>query len=259
MSLHKLLASSAAEARRPKIVLNYDPDEDGDADQPGKIDIDGENGVATMYVYDVIGGWDQPTVESIVRDIAAVKASTIHLRVNSPGGAVFDSVAMKTALEQHPANVIAHVDGLAASAASTLILAADEIRMAPGAMIMIHNPSTFAIGDAGDMRQAADMLDAVRDSIVAQYAARTGMAATKLRAMMDAETWMGADEALALKFVDAISQKAPAPSNLKRFDLTAFNNAPAALLAPRADDAARRAQWAANARLLNERRLKLLA
>lgn len=228
--LIRLLASNDA-ARLPKIVRGYDPDWDGDEDAPD-VPVDVAGDAATIYFYGVIGGWDQPETEDIVRAIAALNVATIHMRINSPGGLVFDSVAIKTALEQNPANVVCHVDGLAASAASTLMLAADTIEIAAGGFVMIHNPATIAMGDADEMRATASMLDAIRDSIVGQYAARTGMKPDALAAMMSAETWLSADQAVAQKFCDSVAVKAPAPENLKRFDLSAWANAPAALKAP---------------------------
>lgn len=233
--LIKLLASNDA-ARLPKLVRGYDPDYDGDEDHPGMPDVDGQE--ATLFVYDVIGGWDGPATQDLVRAILALKVSTIHLRVNSPGGLVFDAAAIKTALEQNPAKVIAHVDGLAASAASTLILAADEIEISAGGFIMIHNPETMCWGDSEEMLSTAAMLDNIRDSIVSQYAARTGLDRARLQDMMGAETWLSAEQAVEMKFCDRIATKPVAPANKsRRFDLSAFDHAPSALLArvPSAD------------------------
>ena len=113
----------------------------------------------------------------------------------------------------------------AASAASFLMLAADEIEISDGAFVMIHNPMTIAMGGAQDMRKAAELLDKVRDSIVNDYAKRTGMTADALMAMMDAETWMDADEAISNGFAD---RKVDGVKPKARFDLSAFAHAPAA-------------------------------
>ncbi|CAN2533096.1 ATP-dependent+Clp+protease+proteolytic+subunit [Methylocapsa aurea] len=229
--LLKLLVSNGS-GRRPKIITGFDPDWDGDDDSDPAFDPDHDGDEASIYFYDVIGGWDQPTTEEIVRGIRALGAKTIHLRINSPGGLVFEATAIKTALEQHPAHVIAHVDGMAASAASTLMLAGDEIEIAPGAFVMIHNPSSLAWGDADEMRRCAEMLDAIRDSIASQYAARTGLSVEELTAMMKAETWLSAEQAVEKKFVDRIAARAPQAANLRRFDLSAYDHPPKALLAP---------------------------
>ena len=262
--LIKLLASNSA-GRRPRLMVGgkpvqwYDPDADGDDDaDAGLIDTDAASDSASIYFYDAIGGWDQPTTESLVRAIAGLKAGTINLRINSPGGIVTDAVALQNAIAQHPARVVAYIDGLAASAASTLMLAGDEIVMAPGAFIMIHDPWTVAIGSAADMRKEADILDKFRDSIAAQYATKTGMKMPEITKMMAAETWLSAEDAVAQGFADRVATKPPAAQNLKRFDLSAFDHAPAALIAPPRPtfDAG---QWAANMRAINERRLRTLA
>jgi len=254
----RLIALNKA-ARPPKFVANFDPDFDGDDDSSPAFDPDQDGEEATLFFYDVIGGWDQPTTEQIVRGVRALKASTIHLRINSPGGIVVESTAIKTALEQHPARVIAHVDGVAASAASTLMLAADEIEIAPGGFVMIHNAETVAWGNKTTMAQAVDMLGKIDASIVSQYAARTGLAPDAIAGMMDAETWMTAQEAVDMKFADRIAQKSPQASNLRRFDLSAYDRTPAALLAPPppAEDPALAALRQQQAQ--NERRLRLLA
>jgi ATP-dependent Clp protease protease subunit len=186
---------------------------------------------ATIYVYDAIGGWDGVGAKEMVRAIAGISASTIHLRINSPGGDVFEARAIKTALEQHKARVVAYVDGVAASAASFLMLAADEIQIAAGAFVMIHNPWGFAIGGAREMRSTADLLDSVGAAIRNDYAARTGLDDAVLTQMMDAETWLTAEESVEKKFADSIMNKPAKASALARFDLSAYQHAPAALVA----------------------------
>lgn len=230
-SLAKLLAANAS-ARKPKIVKGDDPDWNGDDDSDPRFDPDEDGEDASIYFYDVIGGWDQPTTEEIVRGVRSLAAKTIHLRINSPGGMVFEATAIKTALEQHPARVVSHVDGIAASAASTLMLAGDEIEIAPGGFVMIHNPASLAWGDAGEMRRCADMLDAIRDSIASQYAARTGIAIDEIAAMMAAETWLSAEDAIEKKFVDRVAARAPQAANRIRFDLSAYAHAPQSLKPP---------------------------
>ncbi|WP_424360243.1 head maturation protease, ClpP-related [Methylocystis parvus] len=203
-----------------------DPDRDGDSDAPGAPDED-ETGVVNLYVYDVIGPCDwQINSATIAPRLAALEAKTINLHLNSPGGDVFEARAIKTALEQHSARVVVHVDGLAASAASFLMLAADEIRIARGAFVMIHNPWGFAMGDAKEMRRSADLLDQVGAAIAGDYSAKTGLAADELLAMMDAETWMDSATAVAKGFCDVEMEKKTKASALNRFDVSAFANAP---------------------------------
>lgn len=185
---------------------------------------------ATIYVYDAIGAYYGVDPQRFVQDLAAIDAKTIHLRINTPGGDVFGARAMKTALEQHPAKVVAHIDGLAASAGSFLMLAADEIEIVPGAFVMIHDPWSVAIGNSADMRKSADLLDKVADSLVADYVGRTGKGDDDVRAWMTAETWFSADEAIENGLVDRKIEK-PATAKAKAFNLAAYRNAPAALLA----------------------------
>jgi len=159
---------------------------------------------ATVYVYDAIGGWWGIDPKTWVPDFAAIKASTIHLRINSPGGSVFDAEAMRTAIRQHPANVIAHIDGMAASAATGLAIAANEVEISDGAMFMIHHPWGWAAGNADELREYADLLDKVDISIVTAYAKKTGKDVAAIVGWMDAETWFTAAEALEHGFVDRI-------------------------------------------------------
>lgn len=236
--MHRLLALLDANRGRgfsARVVpgarpLGYDPDGDGDADKPGAPDVDASE--ATVYLYDAIGSWYGADTLEFVQQIAGLDVDTIHLRINSPGGDVFDARAIKTALEQHRARVVAHVDGLAASAASFLMLAADEIEICEGGFVMIHNAWTLAMGDAREMRKTADLLDAVTGASVRDYVARTGIPSAEIQAMLDAETWLDADTALARGFVDRIARKSERASALARFDLSAYAHAPAALVAP---------------------------
>jgi ATP-dependent Clp protease protease subunit len=207
-------------------IINGDPDSDEDEDRAGVSD------TATIYVYDAIGSWDGVQAGEMVKSIAAIDKSNIHVRINSPGGDVFDARAIKTALEQHSAKVTAYVDGVAASAASFLMLAADEIQIAPGAFVMIHNPWGFAMGDAKEMRATAALLDQVGGAIRNDYATRTGLDAATLTQMMDDETWLSAEEAVDKKFCDALMAKpAKASASAKGFDLSAYANAPKELAA----------------------------
>ena len=150
----------------------------------------------------------------------AVKAETIHLRINSPGGDVFAARAMATAIRAHQSKVIAHIDGIAASAASYVALAADEIEIAAGAFVMIHRAWGVGFGTSEDMRQLADLLDKVDGEIEADYVRETGNTAEAIAVWMDAETWFTADEAVSNGFADRITEgaKAQALWNLAAFD-----------------------------------------
>lgn len=159
-------------------------------------------------IYDDIGedSWWGDTVSA--KDVRAAlkgsKASTILVRVNSRGGEVFEGMAIYNLLNEHPARVIAQVDALAASMASIVIMAADEIRIAQNAMIMIHNPWAFSMGEADDLRGVADLLDKMRDQSADIYVARTGASRERVLKMMADETWLTADEAKAEGFADVV-------------------------------------------------------
>ena len=181
---------------------------------------------ATIYIYDEISWWGV-SAQKFVEDLGAITAKTIHLRLNSPGGAVFDGMAIYNALKQHKAKVITHIDGLAASTASIVALAGDEVRMGEGAFLMIHEPWSIVIGMAEDMRKEADLLDKVAGSIANTYINKTGKTDAEIHDYMAAETWFTAQEALDAGFIDAIEddkgEKAQA-HNL--FDLSVFANVP---------------------------------
>lgn len=196
-SLRELLLQSELEAESRKaegkpLLLSPPPVFDAAKDE------------ATVYVYDAIGGWWGVDPKTWVPEFSAIKAKTIHLRINSPGGSVFDAEAMRTAIRQHSANVIAHIDGMAASAATGIAIAADEVEISDGAMFMIHHPWGWAAGNAQEMREYADLLDKVDSSIVAAYVKKSGQDEKQIRDWMDKETWFTATEALANGFVDKI-------------------------------------------------------
>lgn len=188
------------------------------ARRPFEIKAEGSS-EATVYVYDVIG-WPWMEAQDFVKDLAAIEAEVIHLRVNSPGGDVFDARAMQTAIRQHPARVIAHIDGLAASAATYLVMGADEIEMAEGAFFMIHNAWMFALGNSEELLKAAAMLEKVDASIRNDYRRKTGQGDEQIAQWMAEETWFSAEEALENGFVDRIfeGEEVDASWNLAIYD-----------------------------------------
>lgn len=162
------------------------------------------DGPATVHVYDEIGYWGI-TASDFVRDLSAVTASEIELHLNSPGGDVFDGIAISNALRQHRAQVTVYVDALAASIASVIAMGGDRIVMTPGSQMMIHDGLCLCIGNAADMRETADFLDQQSDNIASIYAARAGGTAAEWRARMTAETWYTAEEAVAAGLADEVS------------------------------------------------------
>lgn len=166
--------------------------------------------VADVHVDDFIGGWgddflgneDALTAKSFLEDLAAIPDSvkTIRLHVNSPGGDVFAAVNIANALREQRLSkqrtIEVTVEGLAASAASVVIMAGNSITMADNALLMVHNPYSLSMGNASELRKTAERLDKIRDSIIATYRWQSPLSEDKIAAMMDATTWMDADEAI---------------------------------------------------------------
>lgn len=187
---------------------------------------------ADIYIYDPIGGGlfsEGVTAKQFVKDLNALSnVKNINLHINSPGGSVFEALAIYNALKEHPANVITNIDGIAASAATFIALAGDTIVMAENAMFMIHNPWSMTAGDAEDLRKEADVLDKLRDSMVGIYMGRFGGTEEELSAALDAETWYSAEEAMNAGFIDVIKNesKAAASLDLNSFLAYGYKNAP---------------------------------
>ena len=181
--------------------------------------------VATVRIYDEIS-WFGVTAEDFANDLDRIEAAAIHLHLSSPGGDVWDGMAIYNALKQHKASVITFIDGVAASIASVIALAGDEVRMASNGLMMIHNAWTLAAGNAADMIKAAELLQKVDGTIAGTYAAKTGKDAAEFKALMNEETWFTAQEAKEIGFVDEIYDGKPEDEPQARFDLSIFRNAP---------------------------------
>ncbi|KIA81440.1 hypothetical protein QR66_04755 [Chromobacterium piscinae] len=186
---------------------------------------------ATLWLYDVINDWYGIHAGDFAREVAGLAVGTIHLRINSPGGDVFGARAIIAALRASGARVIAHIDGLAASAATFIAVNCDEVRMADGGFFMIHQASAPVWGNAGELRDAAEVLDKIDATIVNDYARRTGAEAQQIRDWMAAETWFTAEEAKTAGFVDAIVTGQAVDNS--GWDFSGCRNAPAALSAAR--------------------------
>lgn len=131
----------------------------------------------------------------------------ITLWINSPGGDCFAAASIYNMLRDYDGKVTVKIDGIAASAASVIAMAGDEIQMSPVSILMIHNPATTAMGDHNEMEKAIDLLEAVKDSIINAYELKTGLSKNKLSRLMEQETWMDANKALDLHFTDYIIQR----------------------------------------------------
>jgi ATP-dependent protease ClpP protease subunit len=164
-----------------------------------------------ILIYSDIGPeeWGGVSAKSVKAQLDTMNdAAEITVRINSPGGDVFDGFAIYNLLAQHPAKINVKVDGWAASAASVIMMAGDTREVAENALVMIHNPWTLAVGDATGMRKTADLLDQIRDSIVTTYKAQApGLDDDEIRALMDAETWFDAQGAVEAGLATAIVGK----------------------------------------------------
>jgi ATP-dependent Clp protease protease subunit len=159
---------------------------------------------AEVCIYDEIGMWGI-TAKDFLTELKSVGNRKIVLRINSPGGEVFDGLAIYNRLREHAPGVEVRIDGIAASMASVIAMVGAPIKMAENALLMIHNPSGVCMGDAEDMRELADMLDKVRGSLTGAYERKTGKTAEEITALMNAETWLNAEEAKEGGFCDEIT------------------------------------------------------
>jgi ATP-dependent protease ClpP protease subunit len=180
---------------------------------------------ADVYIYEMIDSWWGIDASQFVRELAALDVETINLWVNSPGGSVYDGVAIMNALRRHKARVVATVDGIAASAASFIIQAADEVVMGRGTELMIHDAWSFAWGNAEDLQEAAANLDRLSETIAGIYTERAGGTTAEWRDAMRAETWYTADEAVAAGLADRVDGAKAAEDASNRFDLSIFAHA----------------------------------
>ncbi|MFI9200168.1 head maturation protease, ClpP-related [Streptomyces sp. NPDC053048] len=163
------------------------------------------DGAAEVAIYDEIGYFGV-TASDFIADLKALDAPEISLRINSPGGEIFDGIAIMNALRSHRARITTYVDGLAASIASVIAMAGDRIVMQPHSQMMIHDGSGLCIGNAGDMREMAELLDRQSDNIASIYAERAGGTVKQWRTRMLAETWYSAAEAVEAGLADEVAK-----------------------------------------------------
>ena len=188
---------------------------------------------AEVFIFDTVGEdmWGGVSAKSFAAELNALEGVTdLNVHINSPGGSVFDGVAIYNLLAKHPAAVHVHIEGMALSIASIIAMAGDIVTIAENAMFMIHNPWNIVVGDAAELRKTADMMDTVKGQMVTTYQHKTGLEAELLSDMMDAETWLTGDEAVAQGFADEVS--APmALAACAAFDYKQYKHAPAELVA----------------------------
>lgn len=185
---------------------------------------------AVLRLYDPIdswgGDWGVSAKEfASALDALSPKTEEIRLHLNTPGGEVFEALAILNTLRRHDARVVAVVDGLAASAGSFLAAGADETVMGRNSQLMIHDAWGLCVGNATDMRDLASRLDALSDNIADVYASKAGGSTELWREAMLAETWYSADEAVAAGLADAVEGAAPVVDPENSFDLSVFKHA----------------------------------
>jgi HK97 family phage prohead protease len=207
---------------------------------------EGVNEAPTVFIFDEIGGSFGVNAQQFARDLEEIDAPAITVRINSPGGSLFDGIAIYNALNHHPARITVYIDALAASAASIIAMAGDEIVMMPGSQMMIHDASAVEDGNSADMAKMSTLLDRQSDNIADLYRMRAGGDLAGWRDLMLAETWMFAREAVAMRLADRIEEPTVAsrpdmPTQMTRaFDLSHFRFAGrAAAPTPGNADAAR--------------------
>lgn len=182
---------------------------------------------AEVVIYDEIGAYGVSAKGFLAELSELPDATPLALRLNSPGGSVFDAVAIYNAIKRHSGMVTVWIDGIAASAASYIAMAGDEIVMPENAFLMIHDPAGVVMGTAIDMRAMAEALDKIKGSLLQGYAAKSGRPQEEIAPLMAAETWLDAKDALDLGFADRLAEPVRIAA---RFDVGRFRNAPPLLV-----------------------------
>ncbi len=205
MSLREL--PQAAALQRPQ-NFHYDTPSDALArwaELPLAANADDAN---TITIYEQIGAdwWtgEGVTAKRIGAALRSIGNNPVTVNINSPGGDMFEGIAIYNLLAAHPAAITVNVFGLAASAASIIAMAGDTINMGVGSFLMIHNCWSWVSGNKNDLRAAADQFDAFDTALADIYHARTGLKKAAIADLMDAETWLGASDAIDKGFADAM-------------------------------------------------------
>ena len=183
-------------------------------------------GEITKYAWEEYGEMSSIVFKNELDKLGEVE--TIHLYINSPGGSVFEGIAIYNMLQRHNARVIVHVDALAASIASVIAMVGDEIRMPKNSMLMIHNAWTWASGNAEQLRKAADDIERINQSAIQTYLAKAGDSLDEetLKQLLDGETWLSADEAVSYGLADIVEEANQAVACVDEKLLKQYKNTP---------------------------------
>jgi|TARA_B100001758_G_scaffold12247_1_gene9025 ATP-dependent Clp endopeptidase proteolytic subunit ClpP len=176
--------------------------------------------VAEIYIFDEIGAYGI-TAQDFIAEMKEYKDTPVNLRINCIGGDVFDGMAMYNIIKKREAKTTAYIEGIAASMGSVIALAADEVVMAENSLFMIHNAWGGAMGEAEDMRKTASVLEKISGEIANIYKRKTRLSLDRITDMMDEETWLNAEEAYELGFIDSISDSIKVAA---KYDVSKFKN-----------------------------------
>lgn len=188
-----------------------------------------EDQTADIYIYDKIGGWGISARRFTEDLISLGNLSHINLHIHSPGGEVFDGIAIYNQLKNHSATITVYIDGLAASMASVIAMVGDTVIMPKNAMMMIHKPWGVSWGDANDMREYADLLDKLENVLIPAYVAKTGKTTEEITAMLEQETWLDGDECVEHGFADKVIEPVKAMASLTSKRIEEFSSMPSAI------------------------------
>ena len=176
--------------------------------------------VVDVYIFDEIGTFGV-NAQSFIEEIKAYKGQPMNLHLNCVGGDVFEGMAIYNVIKKRKAKTTVYIEGIAASMGSVIALAADEVIMAENSLFMIHNAFGGAMGEAEEMRKTAAVLDKISNEIADIYTKKTNLSFGKVKEMMDKETWLNADEAFELGFIDSISDAIKVAA---KYDISKFRN-----------------------------------
>lgn len=186
-----------------------------------------------VLIYDEIGGWGIRAIDLINEINSGDTKLPLNVYINSPGGDLVEALAIFNAIKRYEGETTAYVDGIAASAASYIAMAFDKVVMPKNTMMMIHDPISYAIGNADDMRETADLLDKFKNSIISGYANKSGKSSEEISALLSNETWISADEALEMGFADEVIDPIEVVATSREWN---FKNAPESLVSNKAKE-----------------------
>ncbi|KXZ40015.1 ATP-dependent Clp protease, protease subunit [Alkalithermobacter thermoalcaliphilus JW-YL-7 = DSM 7308] len=194
-----------------------------------------QNNEGELFIYGPISDeswWGDEVIPKQFKDEldSLGEIDVLNIYINSPGGDVFAGQTIYSILKRHKSKKVVHVDGLAASIASIIAMAGDTVIMPQNAMMMIHNPWTVAMGNANDFRKLADDLDKIRESLIAAYQGKSNLDREKLIELMNAETWLTAEEALNYGLIDEVEEKKEIAASIDKNFTKMYKNIPRNLI-----------------------------